>query len=516
MNKLFLLNGDKQSMLYDGNEMKSASLLWERETDAWKHWSQGPATPTQRTYQVIPVVFRAVAKIAQSVGSMPFTIYKGSKKSNKEVDASNDYQNAVGFLPNPGALFATLSQSLDLSGAAYLYPNRNPAKYTKELQFWSIGSCMPNYSTTTGELESFTRTTQSGQVQYTPDDVIWFWLPDPFVENGPPKAFPVSNALNAAGVLGNLDIFVAQYFRRGAVRPLVVSVKGMPNQAERERMETWFTRLMGGVKNAFKWNIFNADTVGITQVGDGLDQLRDTELTEQKRQDIAMALGIPMDVLFDSGDANRATADAHRLNYYEQTIVPRCQFIASILNERLLEPEGYRLEFEPDALDIFSEDENERASALNIFVSAGFELLDACDLLGIDLTKEQRAKYEAKQKEKEARAEELTAQLAKQPAPGQQPEEDQEDEDDEEEMDAAKSADLDKWRRKALNALVRNASPAVDFESIHIDAETHADIVAALQCCKTAAEVKAAFDLDIDAALVRELRRANDILERRG
>ena len=444
LNKLYLWDG-----------MKS-SLLWDESTDAWTYYSNAPEVETQEYYQSVPTIFRGVSKIAQAVGSMPFNIYG---RGDKPVDQSTNYLNVLGFLPNPGQTFAIASQSLDLSGQAYFMPLRNDARVERELRYIVPRTIKPIYDEKLGKLTGFKRTANNVEKSLDVDDLIYMWLPDPDVELGPPKAFPVKAALLAAGVLSSLDAFVMLYFDRGAVRPIVVSVKGMPKKEERERMEQWFTRLMGGIKKAFTWNVFNADTVDIKQVGDGLSELRDVELTELRRQDVGMALGIPYAVLFSEA-ANYATAKQDKLNFYEDTIVPRCEFIQSVFNEQLLEPIGYKLEFQPQTLDIFQEDESERADALLKYTQAGYPLLMASDVLGVELSEEQRAILEEQERIKAENRDRMLELSQRQPPPF----ENNSDREEENKM----LDDLGKWERKALNALKRGKGAAVEFSSDEI------------------------------------------------
>ncbi len=50
--------------------------------------------------------------------------------------------------------------------------------------------------------------------------------------------------------------------------------------------------------------------------------------------------------------------------FYENTVVPQARFIESALNEQLFTPLGYRWRFRPETLDVFQEDESQRAQAL--------------------------------------------------------------------------------------------------------------------------------------------------------
>ena len=67
----------RKSYLMDG---KNSSLLWDEETDAWTYYSGDPRRETRETrgvYQAVPTIFRGVTIIADAVGKMPFTIFRG-------------------------------------------------------------------------------------------------------------------------------------------------------------------------------------------------------------------------------------------------------------------------------------------------------------------------------------------------------------------------------------------------------------------------------------------------------
>jgi phage portal protein BeeE len=509
-----MANDNRKLMLFDGLK---TSILWDESTDAWTYASGGPTTPMQNKYQMIPTLFRGVNIIANAVAKMPFKVYRA--KGDKEVDNSQEYTNEVGFLPNPRQIFSIASMSLDLTGKCYLRPASNAAGYKKLLTYQNPTTITPKIDN--GILGGFERS-ENGQVKTLAiKEVVYMWLPDPYVELGPPTAYPAQAAFAASSVLGNMDAYIALYFDRGAIRPVIVSVKGAPSPTERERMESWFQKLMGGIKRGFTWKVFNSDTVDIKQIGDGLDSLQDTELTASKRQDVAHALGIPYAVLFSEA-ANNATAQADAINLYEQTIEPRCEFIASNLNDQLFIPAGYRLEFQPESLDIYQEDEASRAQSLTAYVNAGFPLLMACDILGVELTAEMRTQLESEEADKKKRAEEMEK-IRNAPKPDEQKPDEQnnttttpppqfvQQNDDQKAIDA----DLAKWKRKASKAFEKGNSANVPFESEIIPLRVGEKITCALKSADTAEAIENAFIIgDILPDLAVELHRANSLLER--
>ena len=72
-------------------------------------------TTIQTAYQAVPWLFRGTELRAQSVGSLPFEILRG----DDVVDSSDDYQNVLGFLPNPSAFLKRVEACLVLMGSSY-------------------------------------------------------------------------------------------------------------------------------------------------------------------------------------------------------------------------------------------------------------------------------------------------------------------------------------------------------------------------------------------------------------
>jgi len=487
----------KGQRLYLETPFKS-TLLWDEATDAWTYYSGKPQTKVSAFYNHIPTLFRGVEKIADAVSSMPFDIYRG--KGDEPVDSSQYYQNTVDFLPNYKYIFGIVSKSLDLTGTAYLFPNENDAGYRKGLQYWAPSSIEPIFDERTGELIKFERSLPGGKVPYEPEDVIYMWLDDPNVENEPPKAYPAKAAMLASGVLNNLDAFVAMYFNRGAVRPFIVNTQGQPTPEEAARMETWFTRMMGGIKNAFKAKVFNADKVGIQQIGDGLSELRDVELTKIRREDVAMALGVPASILYEQS-VNRATAEQHKKDFYDDCVVPRCDFMQGVLNEQLFEPAGYRLKFKPETLDLYQVDENERSeSAARITQAVNTDPLAfklSSIILGMELNKEAQEILDDLIKQKEEAREQmqnnfdsnggnmgdLDEGLPETQAPIGGRNEDQN------EMRSV----LMRWQKKALRSMDNKGTPIVNFETDIIPVGVQGAIIGSLETCETKDDVKKIF-----------------------
>jgi HK97 family phage portal protein len=498
--------------LFDGT--KSIDLP-QYPDEAWTWLSgkpDGDAPGLQSYYKAIPFLFRGVDMRANRVSSMPFGIFRGET----EIDNSADYQNAVGFLPNPKRLFALIEMSLVLLGKAYLFNVRN-ARVTLDLKYLNPTSIKEQIEDPEG-LVGFKRTTTTGTKDLEVEDIIYFWPGDPWVELGPPTASPGSAALMASGVLANVDEFVAAYFKRGAIKAMLFTAKGMA-AADRKKFLARWDSIVTGVRNAFKTIILNTEDMKPVVVGEGIEGLQDQDLNNEKQKDIATALGVPQSMLF-SNAANRATAEVDLFNFYDITITPEVEFIFSILNEHVLNPMGFDIRDKHESLDVYQADETNRSISYLHYIQAKMPPSIAAEMLGLELP----ADVEYEQLDEFAR--ELRDASAERFQPGLQSE-------PTEEVQAARSksveldskcspndnlvcsmdcseystcypltviedsaevkADLAKWERKALRLLEKEGSAACEFESQHISPERQEAIRANLGSVVVPEDLKSVF-----------------------
>lgn len=453
---------------------------------AWQYITGKPADSDDLStyYRAVPWLFRGVGLRANAVSTMPFSVFRGEQ----EIDNSDEYKNAVKFLPKPGALFGLIEAALTIFGYAYLFKLKS-VYMQKGLRYLDPTSVTYKINDETGEV-NFSRIVGGKTTKYTADDIVYFWQYDPFVEIGAPQASPAKSASLAAGVLLNIDAFAKAFFEHGAVKTTLLTTTNI-QPAERDRLKLWWRRVLG-IEKAWQTDIVNAETVKPIVVGEGLESLQNNDLTESKRIDIAAGLGIPYSILF-SNASNRATAEADDTHFYDKTIVPECKFIESILNDQVFAPAGYSFKFTPQNLDIYQEDENERAESLEIIITAlgtPEEFLLAADILGYDLNMDTRKAIKALIKKKQKAPEVIEQQLTE---PPKQEEPEPEEEEPEPPKPNMRAIDLEKWRTKALKRVKAKRPMEFSFVTEHIDPVTHAAISGALEQCETEDDVKAVF-----------------------
>ena len=455
------------NLLITGN--KAVKIRMEDlSEDAWTYLVGGTdKSGAESYYKSVPWLYRGVMMRAQAVSSMPYEIRSGETV----------LETIPEFMDDAIRLFWLTEAALTLLGLAYIEKTNNLAgSKTLDLRYLQPNSITPKFDKQEG-LTGFTRGLGNQEIVYSPDEILYFWYPDPYVEIGPPMSSPVMAALNAAGVLSNVDLFASKFFERGAIKATILGVPaGTPEPAKQE-LKTWWDKVIAGINNAFTAKVVNADAIEATTIGEGVDSLNDTELTKEKREDIATSLGIPQTKLF-SNAANYATARQDDIAFYKETIVPECNFIQGVLNKQVFEPMGLEFVFLPETLDVFQVDEAQRSDSLVNLVNAGMPLEVALRTLGFELDNEDWVIIED---EKQAR-EEMTP-----PEPDNQ----RVIQVDSDEADLR--SHLNKWRRKSSKSLKRGEGAAVEFESEFISPALNAAIYGALEGAETITDINTVF-----------------------
>lgn len=324
-------------------------------------------------YQAVPWLFRGTMLRAQAIASFPFDIVRDGSTTPIDPD---DYANELDFIPDLTTKLWQIEASLTLTGKGYLRNLRNRI-VIKEVRYYAPTTITPKYDKQTGELIGYTRKANGKTYELTPEEITAFWYPDPFAEIGEPTHYPAQAARAASGVMFNLDLFAELFFGRGAVKASIISAKANTQPTERARLKEWFQSFFTGIQNAHNVEVINADAVTVTQIGEGVKELENTDLSQTKREDIAAALSIPQTMLFSgsaAGLGGGGVTDADDIRFVNEFKIPEITFIANILNRGTLVPNGFRMIPMPERLDALHEDEAALASTATSYA----DLLDKC------------------------------------------------------------------------------------------------------------------------------------------
>lgn len=345
--------------VYDG--LKSTPLS-QLPPEAWRTVSGGQSTKTTELYSVIPAIYRGVWLRAGAVSSMPFNLYRmKGKGSDKPVTDQPIYNSLI------KAFRAAMWQeeaSLCVYGKSFHSKDTN-AVGRNITPHWLLPTTIKVEYDQNG-ITGFERRIpmKNGAYQIIHLDVkevIYTRLPS-LVDEMAAGVAPVSVAAAAAGVLKNTQAFIEQYFGRGAIKATLLTVEGNPSPAELTRLEAWWKRFFKGIKSAWETVAVRA-TVKPVVIGEGISDLHNKELTDAQREEVALALGVPMTMLFANA-ANYATSHQDTLNFYNNTVLPQCALIAETWNEQLFREMGIELWFEPERLEVYQTAELEKAQNL--------------------------------------------------------------------------------------------------------------------------------------------------------
>ena len=305
----------------------------------------------QSARENVAYVYRCVEFRARTLQTVPHMFMRG------ETDVTVQYQKLFDEITS---LLYLIESSLILEGQAFVLKTRNVFGRNLSLQWLAPQTTTP-FFTPTGVVDHFQRTTQAGIDHIAPNDMLAFWLPDPYREVGP-GASPLQSILKAAGVLAGVDEFSRQFFERGATKVMLLTVDGTPTSEQAKKLETWWRRLISGVKNAYQ-SIVVSSAVKPQVVGDGLSDLDSQNVITPRRQDILAATGVSESFLLSSA-ANRATAQQERLNFLQSVVVPQANWIASVFNSFLRDEFGVELVFDPSLMEEYQASEFDKTMSL--------------------------------------------------------------------------------------------------------------------------------------------------------
>lgn len=482
--------------------MPNVQVININSAQALATWQQDETTQEARkfteyeAFSELAFAFRPVDIRAKAVMGMPFDLVRGGK----DIKETPDGKRIVSLL---APKLYQIEAALCIYAAAYLLKDINPSNVPQP-RWVAPESIAPNFSASTG-LVDFTRTytDENGNSITRPvalDEIIYIWQPIINADIGPGVA-PLTVALKAAGVLDSIDEQVELFFRGGMQRKhvLLIDKGALPEKKDRDALESRWSRFI----RSFRAALALPASINPSPIGSDINATEATSLTEQKRQDLCVALGVPY-TMIQAMAANNAVSYTDWVELYDLTVLPEWAFIAPALNTQWLIPdEDCEIVVKAERLQAYQESELAKAQRLAALIPAGSYVL----------TQDEARKMIGKEPIK---AEQITAPVA--PV--------------ESVADAGKSLplmpqsdaarlDRERWQRKALNALVAGKPAGVSFASDTIDVVEHASITAALADVTTADEVKAVFarrpDAEMTAAdVVRAIDEARMALQQAG
>lgn len=397
-------------------------------------------TAATKLYSLQGWLYRCVQIRANTMAGLPWAMVRGeSDLWTSDEDAPQQYTALDKF----DLMLWLTEAALTLTGEAFWLKERNTVR-TVGLRWLAPSTMVPQWSA--DGLVGFKRQVGRGEpILLSPDQVVYIALPNPLHETKPGVP-PASSAAMAAGVLYSVDKFVTGFFDRGAIKATLLTIEGPVLQAEMDKLEAWWKRFFRGVSSAWETTAVRAGVTPVT-IGEGIGELSNTDLTQEQREAISTALGVPHSLVM-SNAANFATSQQDEQNFYNQTILPESRVVARAINDQLLAEMGLRLQFRPQEMSIFQEDEEQRAASLVNLVNAGMPLDMALQVLGYNLDDDEMLRIQQLVTEPEPQPVVIEGTANEPPAIAQRPAD-----------DAAKGADLERFKRWANKRKGKSPDP---------------------------------------------------------
>ena len=348
----------------------------------------------QQAYAKVPLVFRAARIRANALQKVPlhFRLIGAEEDSEYPFDMSLQeivWKSEIALCLKGGAVWLkNKTQMPDMGfeiaqGLAWINP------FTALVE-WKDGE--RQFSQQIGS-EHYPK-----QGVWTDDDILFIREFSPVDDVGFGVA-PAEVALGSGQLSFYLNRVASVFFETGAMPVTIATIAGLssnPEDPNNKRVHNFLRRAISGIGNFARILAVSGD-VKMQTTQSPLKDMVIPELKDQARKDVALAFEIPVTLLDD--DANYATASEHKRGFYDETIIPRAGQIESELNSQWLNPLGYEVEFTPEEMDLYQDDESARATSLGQLVGAintSPEIAKfSMAVLGYDLSDEQQAELDA-------------------------------------------------------------------------------------------------------------------------
>jgi HK97 family phage portal protein len=365
------------SLIFDGTKATNINSF---PPEAWTISGTQAENPEYES-AFLSVVYRSIKLRSNAVSAMPFVI---SERTSGDIIFSSVEDAMFDRLPivnNLSEHFYMAEASLCIDSQAFFHKNRNRAGVVQALQYMQPDSVKPKWDKDDG-LIGFIRTVGRHKHTYSLEDMLYVCFQNPFKETEA-EISPLDSAAKSAGVIIDVDSFVSEFMRRGAVKATLLQVAENTSELERKRLKSWWDKAMDGVRSAWTAHVIGNEIKPII-IGEGLEALKDTGITQQRKEDITTSFGIPYSKLFGNA-ANFATAQQDDLSFYKETIIPEALRIEQAFNDDLFYELGLSLRFTPQTLPIFQEDETNRAQAFKHLVDSMIKPSIVAQILGYTL-----------------------------------------------------------------------------------------------------------------------------------
>lgn len=359
-----------------GNVKTLLSVPWDTLDAISGGNKQNKVSNEQDAFSKVPIIYRAVGLRCNALVNVPLYVHN---LSDNPIDAY-PFEESIPL----NELLWKMEASYLLAGAVYVLQIANDEGLKSGLQV--INPFTMRVKKENGELKFWQEVdgnrypTDNGY--WTEEEMIYLRAYNPSDDIGAGiSACAVS--LVDAQLSSYLTKYSAQYFEGGGIPITMLSMPNGIQQAERERVESWFKQKIAGIKNAVARVLALSGDTKVTMLTQEFQSLAIDQLDAHVVNNVAYSFDIPKTVL-TADSANFATAQTEYKSFISDTIAPRCKFYEAKLN-KFLKDFQCKIVFKIQELSIMQENEVERSGALKNLVDSGMPINMALAVLGYDI-----------------------------------------------------------------------------------------------------------------------------------
>jgi HK97 family phage portal protein len=434
-----------------------------------ERFNEGQRTDMAERYKQSPTVFTCVQIRAQALSAIPWGIYDKTDEEllPNEREKRADHPAAILLEEvNPEMNWIDLARGtesdMNVFGGGFWLKEAAGEDFSKPDVLIKLEAGKLQVDIKEGKLVFI----YNGTIEYPREQVVYFHDYNP-TESWQPLS-PLAAAKYAINTEINSAKYMDEFFLNNAIPPVIFySEQSVPEQ-EMQRTIRWWERKFKGVGKQHKVGFVDK---GLKPeiLGYPTKDLALKDVRAEARRDICAALRVPPALAGAWEAANYATSQEQRDSFYEETVVPRAEYMAGVINAELIEGYGDNVEFAWDyhALPVMQDDKNLEAERVGGLVTSGVitPVAGALDL-GYDESEAGIGPTQVRIVDEEADI-----------VPGK----------------TKMAVALGKWEKKACNALHKGRAAQVPFESEYITEIVSDVIYERLDGCNTKAEVQKLF-----------------------
>lgn len=330
-----------------------------------------------KLYATNPTFRAAVSKIAFSVASNEWKVYKQKGKTDTEIENHpflDKIQNINSYLKGIEGL-KTIQALYDLIGECYIIKLRSSifnakGQMLREGEKGKVLSYLPVPGTWVQEIDgliwvTFEDFTIDGKpiLKVKPEDCILYKDVDP----ANPYGRGVGLGLALADEIDAQDkasAYKRKFFYNDATPPFIISADGATEDEVKQLESRWMQKLRGWTKAYTPYFMSNTPTV--QQVSTSIKDMDFAQLDERSSQVIRQTYGIPPELFGDISNSNRATIESALTIYYMICVNPRLIAMRDCVIKEMMFDEGYT-DVYCDFVDMTPADKDYRLKVMQSF-----------------------------------------------------------------------------------------------------------------------------------------------------